>query len=200
MVNTLIKACVRVRWIIPCQDWKQVDGTTGFPGQASKPQESVRCFTWKCCNQRAAAQLATVVGGGGVERAEVQIRSCRPSWGIKNGSCPVADLFKARTDVLIPLLSPRPLLTLRGLHSSTSGSKQNRRRYLSQERSTTLDLIRLIAHPHPPLDVFSFSSGSEWTPRRCQLSLDIKHVQISVTSTWKWVCQFQFSAAPWLQT
>lgn len=61
----------------------------------------MQSFTWKCCDQKTGAQLATVVGGGW-GWAEVQILPCRPSWGIKSGSCPVADLFKACADVLIP--------------------------------------------------------------------------------------------------
>ena len=146
-------------------------------------------FTWKCCDQSSAAQLATVVGwGGGGAESEQRSKSSLAGQAarIKNGSCPMADLFKACADVLIPPLRTHPPLTNTYTHSSTpppsprtlswphNQNKALRWYLLSREHSPVL-WIGISGISSPPQHVFlslslSLPPAPERRPSLCPLS------------------------------
>lgn len=129
-------------------------------------------FTWKCSDQKTGAQLATVVGGGweGEQRSKSSLAG--PAGEIKNGSCPVADLFKACADVLSPppthtspWWSTHPhthwnTFSPQTLSCPCNQNKALRWHFLSQEHSlalwigvcgisSPLQYIFLVLHPSP---------------------------------------------------
>ena len=174
----------------------------------------MRDFTWKCCDQRTGAQLATVVGGGAVGEQRSKSSLAGPAGGIKNGSCPVADLFKACADVQIPPTTTNTTHPPTHTHSNTPSprtlswplnqNKALRWHFLSQELSPAL-WIGISAISSSLHYIFlslpqslCLASGS-WEGSLL-VSAVLWHRARSdfwMTLAWKRACHSQHSAALW---
>lgn len=162
----------------------------GFPAQTPKPCESMQGFTWKYCDHWSS--ISYCCGWGWRASRGPNPLLWAQLGGIKNGSCPEADLFKACTDVLSPIHTttlqqdthskiPSPW-TLSWPHNQ---NKALRWHLLSQEHSPTL-WIGISGISSTQQYIFLSCSwspclpfGPEMTPSQCQLSFETENCQFS---------------------
>lgn len=162
----------------------------GFPAQTPKPCESMQDFKWKHCDHWSS--ISYCCGWGWRARRGPNPLLPAQLGGIKNCSCPEADLFSACTDVLIPLHTPTPQ---QDTHSKTPSpwtlswphnqNKALRWHLLSQEHSPTLwigisgisSTLQYIFLSCSWCSCFPF--GPEMVSSQCHLSFETERNQFS---------------------